>query len=58
MVKVGLAIRQQREIGLEELAAAVGLPFAEVLSAVGRLEADGFVSTDLLRRCSLAPGWE
>ena len=58
MVKVGLAIRRQRGIGLEELAAAVGLPFAEVLSAVGRLEADGFVSTDLLRRCSPCPPWD
>ena len=58
MVAVGLTIRQQRGIGMEELAAAVGLPFAEVLSAVGQLEADGVVTTDLLRRCSLAPGWE
>ena len=58
MVSVGLTIRQQRGIGLEELAAAVGLPFAEVLSAVGQLEADGFVSTDLLRRCSPCPPWD
>jgi DNA processing protein len=58
LVPVGLAIRQHRGIGMEELAAAVGLPFAEVLSAVGQLEADGYVSTDLLRRCSPCPPWD
>jgi len=57
-VAVGLAVLQQRGIGPEELSAATGRPFSEVLAAVGQLEADGFVSTDLLRRCSLCPPWD
>jgi len=31
--------------------------YSEVLSAIGRLEADGLVSTDLLRRCTIAPAY-
>jgi hypothetical protein len=30
-------------------------PYGEILSAVSTLEADGFLTTDLLRRCSLSP---
>ena len=57
-VAVGLAVQAQRGIGLEELCGALHRPYGEILGAVGQLEADGVVTTDLLRRCSLAPGWE
>ena len=57
LVPVGLAVRSQRGATPDELASALGLPFPEVLSAVGRLEADGLVSTDLLRRCTIAPAY-
>ena len=42
-------------IGPEGLAAQLGLPYSRVLELVGLLEADGFVETDLLRRCTLSP---
>ena len=57
-VAVGLAVQAQRGIGLEELCGVLHRPDGEILGAVGQLEADGVVTTDLLRRCSLAPGWE
>lgn len=52
-VSIGLAVFRQRGITPEELAAAVRRPYSEVLAAVGTLEADGFLTTDLLRRCSI-----
>ena len=57
LVPIGLAVREQRGATPEQLASALGLPFPEVLSAIGRLEADGLVSTDLLRRCTIAPAY-
>ncbi len=57
-VSVGLAVLAQRGISLEELCAALHRPYAEILATVSTLEADGVVTTDFLRRCSLAPGWE
>ncbi len=53
-VTVGLAVLQHRGSTAEELAAAVQLPYSQVLSATLTLEADGFLTTDLLQRCSLA----
>ncbi len=58
LVTIGLAVQAHRGVSIEELAAVIRLPFAEVLSAVGTLEADGVLTTDLLRRCSLAPSWD
>lgn len=53
LVSVGLAIWRQRGITPGELASAVRRPYPEILSAIGTLEADGFITTDLLQRCSL-----
>lgn len=55
---VGLALRESRGATIEELSASLQKPFADVLSAVGLLEADGYLTTDLLRRCSLSPPWD
>lgn len=57
-VRVGLAVRECRGISVEELAARLHLPLSEVLPAVALLETEGFLTTDLLRRCSLGPGWD
>ncbi len=55
---VGLAVQECRGISVEEVAVRLRQPLSEVLPAVGVLESDGFLTTDLLRRCSLAPGWD
>ena len=57
-VAIGLAVLEQRGISLEALSALLQRPFAEILAAAGTLEADGFLSTDLLRRCSLSSPWD
>lgn len=53
LVDIGLAVQRQRGITPGELAAAVRRPYGEVLAGIGTLEADGFLSTDLLQRCSI-----
>lgn len=55
---VGQAVQECRGISVEEVAARLRQPLSEVLPAVGVLESDGYLTTDLLRRCSLAPGWD
>lgn len=55
---VGLAVRKNRGVTVEELSARLHRPFAGTMAAVGTLEAAGFLCTDFLRRCSPAPGWE
>ena len=42
-----------RDITPEEIARRMNLPYHEVNAAVGILEAEGILQTDLLRRCSL-----
>ena len=54
----GLAVQKNRGVTVEELSAQLHRPFAAVMTAVSTLEAAGFMRTDLLRRCSLAPEWE
>ena len=54
-VTVGMAVYGQRDITPEELSARLEIPFARVLEHIGVLEADGFVTSDLLRRCSAVP---
>ncbi len=54
---VGLAVRERPGIRAEELAARLDRPFADTLAAVTQLEAEGFLETDLLRRCFPAPPW-
>ena len=55
---VGLAVRDRPGITAEELAASQGKPFVETLAAMSQLEAEGFLETDLLRRCFPAPPWK
>lgn len=54
----GLAVQKNRGVTVEELSAMLHQPFAAAMTAVGTLEAAGFLRMDLLRRCSLAPEWE
>ena len=46
-------IRQKRGITVEELAQASGLEYARTVELTCTLETDGFISTDLLQRCSI-----
>lgn len=54
---VALAVRDHRGTTADELAALTGLPIASVLEAIGLLEVHGIITTDILRRCALAPAW-
>ncbi len=56
-VAIGLTVRENRGIILEDLCAVLHLPIATVLECAGRLEADGFITTDLFRRCAVAPDY-
>lgn len=58
LIPVALAIFRQRGIGMEELVQTLQRPYGEVLAAVGTLEADGVVTSDFLRRCSVTAAWE
>ena len=58
LIPVALAVFRQRGIGMEELAQTLQRPYGEVLAAVGTLEADGVVTSDFLRRCSVTATWE
>lgn len=57
LVPLGLAIQAERGISAQELAARLNRPYPEILSALGTLEADGVITTDLLGRCSLTSTW-
>lgn len=46
-------VKNNRDIDTESIAATLKCSIGEVLSLVGRLETDGFLCVDLLRRCSL-----
>lgn len=52
-ISVCLAILEHRGISAEQIAAATDNNLPAVLSAIGSLEADGFIETDILRRCSV-----
>lgn len=51
-IRLGMAVYRQRGIGPEELAAQLRLPYPHVLQLMSLMEADGFIVTDLLRRCT------
>ena len=55
---VGMAIQAHRGALPDELVALTGLPTGTVLESIGLLEAAGFASTDLLRRCTIAPAYD
>jgi hypothetical protein len=57
MVPVGLAIQAERGISAGDISARLQRPYPEVLAALGSLEADGVITTDLLGRCSLTASW-
>lgn len=44
-------IRKERGITVEELAEQTGITYSMIANMVAMLEADGFISTDLLQRC-------
>jgi len=52
-VAVGMAIFDNPGIGFPEISAKTTVPYVTVLEAVGILEVDGFVVTDLLQRCTV-----
>ena len=54
-VTVGMAIREHRGIRADDLATLTGLPIGSVMESIGLLEVNGVITTDLLRRCTLAP---
>ncbi len=47
------AVRESHAAAIDELAAMTGIPVPETSSAVALLEAEGFLVTDLLGRCSI-----
>jgi DNA processing protein len=49
------AIRHRRGTTVEELAEACGFGYARTVELTSRLETDGFISIDLLQRCSINP---
>jgi len=53
-IPVGLAIRAHRGITCDELAALTALSIGSVQESIGLLEVNGFITTDILRRCALA----
>ncbi|MBR6306700.1 MAG: DNA-processing protein DprA [Bacteroidales bacterium] len=57
METVGLCVFDNPGVGFAEISALTSLPYATVLECAGILEADGFIVTDLLQRCSPAAKW-
>ncbi|MBR0028762.1 MAG: DNA-processing protein DprA, partial [Bacteroidales bacterium] len=53
VIRIALHIRERRGITPDEICRDLGLPAGEVSAAVCLLESDGFVYTDLLRRCCI-----
>ena len=51
--KILLAIREQRGITVEEIAAKTGLGYSRTAEATSLLEIEGIISIDLLQRCSI-----
>lgn len=56
-VTVGMAVKENRGIRADDLTALTGLPIGPVMEAIGLLEANGIITTDLLRRCALASAY-
>ncbi|MBR1996454.1 MAG: winged helix-turn-helix domain-containing protein [Paludibacteraceae bacterium] len=48
------AIRRKRGIAVEDLCGETGMSYSRLSSLVSMLEADGFITIDLLRRCSIS----
>ena len=54
---VGLCVFDNPGVGFAEIAGLTSLPHATVLECAGILEADGFITTDILQRCSAGGKW-
>ena len=54
---VGLCVFDNPGVGFAEIAGLTSLPYATVLECVGILEADGFIATDILQRCTTGGKW-
>lgn len=55
MARLLKAIRHRRGITIEELAEICSLGYSRTVELTSRLETDGFITTDLLQRCSINP---
>ena len=53
MASLLLAIREERGITLEELCSRCGMDYGLVATLTGTLETDGFITIDLMQRCSI-----
>lgn len=53
MASLLLAIREERGITLEDLCSRCGMDYGLVATLTGTLETDGFISIDLMQRCSI-----
>lgn len=53
IARILLLIKKNRRISLQELAEGTGLDYSVVASLAGILENDGFISIDLMQRCSI-----
>ena len=54
---VGLCVFDNPGVGFAEIAGLTSLPYATVLECAGILEADGFITTDILQRCTTGGKW-
>ena len=52
-VRLALLVKARPGISLEEVARETGQPWQEVMEQASQLEADGFLETDLLQRCTI-----
>ena len=53
MAALLLVIREERGITLEDLCSRCGMDYGLVATLTGTLETDGFISIDLMQRCSI-----
>lgn len=51
--RILLTVRKNRGIGIDEIAAAAGIPYRQAASLVSLLENDGMISVDISKRCSI-----
>ena len=54
---IGLCVFDNPGVGFAEIAGLTSLPYATVLECAGILEADGFITTDILQRCTTGGKW-
>lgn len=54
---VALCVFDNTGVGFAEIAALTSLPYPTVLESAGILEADGFITTDILQRCTVGGKW-